>query len=124
MVCQHSRVGVKLCIMDKFVTYLRYTDSLRPEKVDEPHRVRITAGGNLLQYDGNITTHTAPMETIKANWNSVVSTADARYCTGDISNIYLMSDLVDSEYVKVSYSLIPQRIIDHYNLDTIVDKGW
>ena len=67
-------------LKDKFVTYPRYTASLRPEKVDEPHRVRITAGGNLLQYDGDVTTHTASMETIKAHWNSVVSTTDARYC--------------------------------------------
>ena len=109
---------------DKFVTYPRYTASLRPEKVNEQHRVRITARGNLLQYDGDVTTHTASMEAIKAHWNSVVSTKDARYCTGDISNMYLMSDLVDSEYVKFSYSLIPKRIIDHYQLDTLVDNGF
>ena len=36
--------------------------------------------------------------------------------------MYLMSDLVDAEYVKFSYSLIPKRIIDHYQLDTIVDN--
>ena len=35
-----------------------------------------------------------------------------------------MSDLVDSEYDKFSYNLIPQRIIDHYKLDIIVDNGF
>ena len=35
-----------------------------------------------------------------------------------------MSDLVDSEYVKFSYSLIPQRIIEHYKLDTIMTNGF
>ena len=51
-----------------------------------------------------------------------MSTNNDHYCTGDISNMYLMSDLVDSEYVKFSYNLIPKRIIDHYKLDTIVDN--
>ena len=106
------------------VTYPGYTASLRPEKVDELPRLRITAGGHLLEYDGDVTTHTASMETIKAHWNSVVSTKDVCYCTSDISNMYLMSDLVDSEYVKFNYTLIPQRIIDHYKLDTIVDSDF
>ena len=35
-----------------------------------------------------------------------------------------MSNLVDSEYVKFSYNLIPKIIIDHYQLATIVDKGF
>ena len=65
------------------------------------------------------------METIKANWNSVVSTKRTKYCTGDISNMYLMSDLVEPEYVKFDTKLIPQCIIDHYNCNDIVDdKGY
>ena len=35
-----------------------------------------------------------------------------------------MSDLVDSAYVKFNYKFIPQRIIHHYKLDTIVDNGF
>ena len=38
--------------------------------------------------------------------------------------MYLMSDLVDSEYVKFNYSLIPQQIIKHYKLDKIVENGF
>ena len=64
------------------------------------------------------------METIKAHWNSVVSTENAKYCTGDISNMYLMSNLVESEYVKFNIKLIQQRIIDHYNLNDIVEEGF
>ena len=86
--------------------------------------VYITAGGNLLAYNGDVTTHTASMETIEAHWNSVISTQDARYCTGNISNMCFMSNLVNSEYVKFNYNLIPQRIIDHYKLDVVVDNGF
>ena len=35
-----------------------------------------------------------------------------------------MSDLVDLEYVKFNYNLIPQRIIDHYKFNTMVDNGF
>ena len=47
-----------------------------------------------------------------------------KYCTGDISNMYLMSNFVESEYVKFNSKLIPQRIINHYNLNDIVEDGY
>lgn len=80
--------------LHKTVTYPQYTVDIRPEKA-EPYRTHITAGGNLLEYLGNVTTHTASMETIKCHWNSVLSTKEAKYCTGDISNMYLCSWLKD-----------------------------
>eukprot|EP00532_Pseudo-nitzschia_australis_P003111 CAMPEP_0168188018 /NCGR_PEP_ID=MMETSP0139_2-20121125/15376_1 /TAXON_ID=44445 /ORGANISM="Pseudo-nitzschia australis, Strain 10249 10 AB" /LENGTH=158 /DNA_ID=CAMNT_0008110333 /DNA_START=112 /DNA_END=588 /DNA_ORIENTATION=- len=91
---------------DKTVTYPRYTVNIRPEKA-EPYRTRITAGGNLLDYAGNVTTYTASMETIKCHWNSVLSTKGAKYCTGDISNMYLCSWLKDTEYVRFHIDKIP-----------------
>ena len=108
----------------KKITYPRYTASNRPEKVDKPFSVWICAGGNLLQYNGDVTTHTASMETIKTHWNSVVSTNNAKYYTGDISNMYLMSNLVEYKYIKFNFKLIPQRIIDHCNLNDIVEDGF
>ena len=39
-------------------------------------------------------------------------------------NMSLMSDLVESKYIKFNHSLISQRIIDHYNLDNIVENGF
>ena len=97
-----------------------YISFLWPNKVDEPHQVRITTRENLLAYDSNVTTNTASMETIKAHWNQVISTQDACYGTGDLPNIYLMSNLTDSEYIKFNYNLISHRTIEHYNLDAIV----
>ena len=100
----------------KKVTYPRYTVDYRPEK-DEPYRTRITAGGNLLDYAGDTTTHTASMETIKCHCNSVLSTLGAKYCTADISNMYLCSELPDAQYVRFQIGLIPTEIIEHYGLD-------
>jgi hypothetical protein len=108
---------------NKSVTYPRYTVAYRPEKAD-PNRTRITAGGDRLEYDGNVTTHTASLETIKTHWNSVISTPGAKYCTGDISNMYLESALEDPEYVRFKWEMIPPRIREHYKLDQYVVNGF
>jgi hypothetical protein len=58
------------------------------------------------------------------HWNSVLSTPGVRYCTADISNMYLCSDLPESEYVRFKYDMIPPNIIKHYNLNTMVENGF
>ena len=52
---------------DKKVTYPQYTVAFQPEK-DEAFRTRITAGGDQLEYLGDISTDSASMETIKTHW--------------------------------------------------------
>merc|ERR1712177_62617 len=58
------------------------------------------------------------------HWNSVLSTPGAKYCTGGISNMYLMSLLPEAEYVRFCYDLIPPRIIEYYNLDPLTVDGY
>lgn len=107
----------------KIVTYPRYTIDYRPEKSD-PWRTRITTGGDRIPYAGETSTHQASMETIKTMLNSVLSKETARCVTGDISNMYLESDLPEHEFVKFKYELIPPRIIEHYKLDQYVHNGY
>jgi hypothetical protein len=45
---------------DRTITYARVVVDFRPQKAD-PHRIRITAGGNLINYPGELTTQTAAM---------------------------------------------------------------
>ena len=54
----------------------------------------------------------------------MLSTKGAKYCTGDISNMYLCSWLKDYEYMCFSIDLIPPRIIAHYDLQGIVYKEY
>ena len=61
---------------NKVVTYTRFVASIR-EHNEEQHRVRLTAGGNCLSYDGKTSTETVSLETIKILWNSVLSTINA-----------------------------------------------
>eukprot|EP00536_Pseudo-nitzschia_multiseries_P011790 jgi/Psemu1/30041/gm1.30041_g len=56
------------------------------------------------------------METIKTHWNSVIYTPGAKYCTGDISNMYLCSTLDEPEFVKFRWDMIPPRIRVAYDL--------
>ena len=48
---------------------------------------QIICGGDELDYFGDVTTHTASMETIKMHWNSVISTPGAKYCTRHIKYV-------------------------------------
>ena len=73
--------------MERFkdCTYVRIVCNLRPEKKD-PHRVRITVGGDRINYPGDCGTPTADLLTVKLLLNSVVSTPGAKCMTLDISN--------------------------------------
>ena len=64
------------------------------------------------------------MEAIKTHWNSVSSTPNAKYCTGDISNMYLMSDLVNLEYVKFKVDMRPPCIIAYYKIQHLIHDGY
>jgi hypothetical protein len=48
----------------KIVTYGRFVVDIRPNK-SEIHRVRLTVGGNLIQYPGDVSTRSADLTTSK-----------------------------------------------------------
>jgi hypothetical protein len=66
---------------DRTITYARVIVDFRPHKLD-PHQVWITAGGNLINYPGELTTKTADLTTSKLMSNSVLSTEGAKYVPG------------------------------------------
>jgi hypothetical protein len=108
---------------NKRVTYGRIVCAIRPQKT-ETHRVRLTAGGNLIEYPGVTSTPTASIKTIKMHWNSVISTPTSRYCTIDIKDFYLNSKLEEYEYMRLPVDLIPNEIMDLYNLHDLVCDGF
>ena len=59
----------------------------------------------------------------KILWNSVLSTADARYATLDIANFYLGTPLDRYEYMKMPLSIFPQHIKEQYDLDNKAYQG-
>jgi hypothetical protein len=71
-----------------------------PQKED-PNRVCITIGGNLINYPFELTTHTTDMVSSKLLWNSTISTKGARFAGADIKNMYLKTRLNRFEYMKM-----------------------
>jgi hypothetical protein len=63
-----------------------------PQK-DDPNQVRITVGGNLIDYPYKLTTQTADMVSSKIMWNSVISTPNTKFGGTDIKNMYLKTPL-------------------------------
>ena len=69
------------------VTYSRMVTSIRPTK-SEVNRVRVTVGGNRLDFPGATTTHCAGLTTTKCLLNSTTSTLGARFMTLDTKYFY------------------------------------
>jgi hypothetical protein len=72
----------------KKVTYAPTIVAIRTEK-EEQKRVRITVGGDRLNYPGETSTDTASLDTTKLLINSVLSTPGARMGAIDIPNFYI-----------------------------------
>ena len=78
--------------------------SIQTRKINNPYRTRITAGGDQLDYDGETSTNSASMSTIKIHQNSVLSTPNAKYTTADAGNMYLASMLREPQYLRFKLS--------------------
>jgi hypothetical protein len=108
---------------DRKVTYGRLVSSIRPTKA-EIHRVRVTVGGDKLDYAGVTSTQCASLTTTKCHLNSTISTPDAKYMVLDIKDFYYGTPMERYEYMKLPLTLIPQEVIDQYNLLDLVSDGY
>eukprot|EP00804_Cyclotella_cryptica_P021022 CCRYP_019788-RA/>CCRYP_019788-RA protein AED:0.27 eAED:0.27 QI:0/0/0/1/1/1/2/0/512 len=107
----------------KDVTYGRIVAIFRPEKED-PCRIRLTVGGNRINYPGDCGTPTANMITVKILLNSVISTLNAKFMTIDIKDFYLNTPMAHPEYMRLKLADIPAAIIDLYKLRDIAQDGY
>jgi len=104
----------------KKVTYGKFVTDIRPQK-EETHRTRLTIGGNLIDYPGDVSAPTGGLVTYKLHCNDIISTKGARCMNLDIHNYYLNTPLPEPEYMKINLALIPEEIIKAYQLETIAD---
>ena len=67
-----------------------------------------------------------PQQTLlpQKNFNSIIFTNKARTATTDIENFYLNNDLPESEWMKLPLEIIPDGIIQQYNLKELSDNEW
>jgi hypothetical protein len=107
----------------KDVTYGRIVANFRPEK-DDPYRIRLTVGGNRINFPGDCGTPTADMITVKILLNSVISTRNARFMTIDIKDFYLNTPMERPEFMRLKLADIPDNIIELYKLRDIAHDGY
>ena len=108
----------------KDITCGRIVVDYRSDK-EEKNRSRLTVGGDRLNYPFGVTsTPICNLPTIKLLWNSVISMPAAKYFTLDISNFYLGTPMERPEYTRMPIQLIPNEIIQEYDLLSLVTDGW
>ena len=73
-------------------------------------------GGDRLDYQGEVSTKTAGLTTIKFLLKSVVSSIWAKFMTADMKNFYLKPPMDEPEYTKILVRLIPDEIKVDYKV--------
>jgi hypothetical protein len=92
---------------DRMVTYANVVVDFRPQKED-PHCIRIMAGGNLINYPGKLTTQTANITTSKLHCNSVLSTQKAKYMCLNLKNFTFLHHSIDTSICASHWSFPPR----------------
>ena len=108
---------------DKKATYVRVVTMFREQKADPYRSIRMTVGGNLIEFPGDKSTKTADIIAIKALINSIISTPGARAAAIDLKNFYLENDLPNKEYIRIPLLYIPTDIQEQYNLEEYIVDG-
>jgi hypothetical protein len=97
---------------------------MRLQTSQKKERVRLTIGGDRLDYSGDVATSTADITTFEILINSTLSTEEAAMMIMDNKNYYLGTPLPRFEYMKMLLSRFPEEIIKKYNLNALAVDGW
>jgi hypothetical protein len=120
---------------NKKVVYANMVCDHRPHKT-EKYRVRLTIGGDVLDYFGSTASPAASLIETKLILNSTISDSHlgARFCTIDIKDFFLQTIMNDAEYLRIHSKYFLDDIHQRYNIDKIiandgylyckVKKGW
>jgi hypothetical protein len=116
---------IKLTNIPKYrkITYGKIVCDYKPHKT-EKERVRLTVGGDRLDYSGVVATSTANITTFKILINSTLSTKYAAMMMMDIKNYYLGTPLPWFEYMKMLLSHFQEEIVQKYHLNALAVDGW
>jgi hypothetical protein len=110
-------------LKDSKTTYDKIVCDYKPHK-EEKERVRLTVGGDILNYSGDVATSAVDITTFKILINSTLSTENAAMMMMDIKNHYLDNTLPPFEYMKMLFSRFPKEIVQKYNLTALASDGW
>jgi hypothetical protein len=103
---------------DRKITYSRLVCDYKPKKM-EKHRIRLTVGGNRLDYNGDTATSTADITTFKILINRTLSTKDAKNDDG-YQKLQLRYAFAKDEFMLLPISILPEEI----HLTRLAVDGW
>jgi hypothetical protein len=96
------------------------------EKLDSAgnliRRIRGTAGGDLINYPGDVSAPVADLDPVKIVIQSVISD-DAEWATMDVVAFYLGTRLERYEYAEMGKKHLPQIVIDQLGLQPYLDAS-
>jgi hypothetical protein len=108
---------------DRKITYGKIVCDYKPHKT-EKERVRLTVGGNKLDYPGDVATSTVDITTFTILSNITLSTEDAAIMMMEIKIYYMGTPLPRFEYMKILLSRFPEEIVQKYNLNALAVDCW
>ena len=105
----------------KKVAYANMVCDHRPLK-KEKFRVRLTLGGDVLEYDGNASSPAASLLEAKLLINSTISDAHlgAKFMSIDLKDFFLQSFLEEPEYIRIHGKYFMGDIRKKYKIDEII----
>ena len=107
----------------KNVAYSKIVAVERPQK-KEKERTCLTVVGTYIDYQRDKAVPTTDLTTAKLLFNSVISIPGATFHGGDLKNFYLNTPMDRPEYMRLKFDLIPEEIVDKYNLREYKEDGW
>ena len=82
--------------------------------------MRLTVGGDNVDYAFPVSTPTADITSFKCLLNSVLSTPKAKFMSADIHDFCLNTAMERYEYMKLPFGIIPSKVVAQYNLKPLV----
>ena len=104
------------------VTYGRIVVDFWPHK-QEPERTWLAVGRDRIYNPPDVRTPIADITTSKLLINSTLSTQGAKFFSIDVKNFYLNTLLYCFEYMRLHLDIIPEEIIESYNLQSLATNG-
>ena len=106
------------------ITYTNFVCNYRPLKF-EPYRVRITVGGDKLDYPYTTASPAASIIEAKLIVNSVISDHKkhkSRFCAIDLNNFFLATPMERAEYIRIHKKHITKNFMQEYKLQNKITK--
>ena len=110
---------------EKKVTYANMVCDFCPLKAQK-YQVRLTVGGDCLEYMHDVTYPAASLIETKKLINSVISdsTRGARFFTLDIKDFFLQMEIQEHEFMQIHEKHFTKKLKDKYNLHNKITQDY